>query len=216
MARKALDLIGKTFGRLYVIERAENRSRKSCWKCMCKCGNIVFVEGTSLVSGDTKSCGCLNKETAKKNQTKHGFHGTNIYNVWRNMKARCFNPNKPGYKYYGGRGIVVCDDWKNNFMSFYNWAICNGYEDDLTIERIDVNGNYEPENCRWATRKDQANNTTRNHKVTYNGKTQTLSQWANEYGLNCITLLTRIEELNWPIEKALTTKPRQRKQSRKG
>lgn len=135
----------------------------------------------------------------------HGGSGTRLYSIWIGMKRRCKNPNRQNYKHYGENGITVCDEWINNFQAFYDWSMVNGYSEDLTIDRIDVRGNYSPENCRWATKKDQANNRRSSHVLTYNGKTQTLRQWAEEYGVNYGTFVNRIDRNNWPIEKALTT-----------
>lgn len=136
---------------------------------------------------------------------KHGLTGTRIYRIWSNMKRRCFNPNAEHYNRYGGRGITVCDEWKNDFMSFYNWSMENGYQEDLTIDRIDNDGNYEPLNCRWATNKEQENNRgSFNINVTYKGKTQTLMQWSEEIGIPFPTLRYRIVDSNWPIEDAFT------------
>ena len=121
------------------------------------------------------------------------------------MKARCYNSNQWNYQYYGGRGIKVCDEWKNNYNSFYNWALENGYQDNLSIDRIDTNGNYEPSNCRWVTDKEQKNNTRRNHYITYKGKTQSMSKWAEEINISYTTLRSRINTNKWSIEKAFTT-----------
>lgn len=114
---------------------------------------------------------------------KHGLWNTRIYRIWQRMKTRCYNKNFQHFKDYGGRGIKVCDEWLNDFMAFYKWAVDNGYNDNLTIDRIDVNGNYEPNNCRWLTNDEQQNNKRNNILLTYNGKTQTITQWANELGI---------------------------------
>ena len=141
----------------------------------------------------------------------HGIRNTRIYEIWKDMKKRCFNPNCAAYHLYGGRGIIVCEKWKDNVKDFYDWAMQNGYTDKLTLDRIDVNGNYEPSNCRWVTKKEQANNTRRNHQISYNGKTQTLQQWADELGISRVSLRHRICDYHWSIEKALTTPIRQHK-----
>ena len=125
-------------------------------------------------------------------RTYHGMSNTRLYKIWECMKYRCSNPNRPEYPHYGGRGIVVCDEWKNDFLNFYEWSMNNGYNNSLTIDRIDVNGNYEPNNCRWADAKTQANNTTRCIYITYQDKTQTLTQWCEELGFPYDTIRARL------------------------
>lgn len=176
------DLTGKTINNLFVIKRVENtKSGNTRWLCKCICGKEFITNGTAIRIGHTKSCGCLRKEkTSGKNCIlyKHGLYRTRLYKTWHNMIQRCSNKNNIHFKNYGGRGIKVCDDWKNDFLSFYNWAINNGYKDNLTIDRIDVNGNYEPSNCRWVTMKEQSNNRTSNHLITFNNETHNMMEWS--------------------------------------
>lgn len=181
-------MIGKKFGRLMVLEELPKRTKygRIVYKCLCECGNICNVIGSRLRNGNTRSCGC-----SKGRQIKHGKTHTRMYGVYKRMKNRCYNKNNPKYSDYGARGIVVCDEWLDDFMNFYNWAINNGYRDDLTIDRMDNDGDYEPNNCRWATPKQQANNTRRNIFLTYNGKTQTMQQWAEELNINYSTIRER-------------------------
>lgn len=188
-----------------VIERSKSLDGKnSFWLCECSCDNHTrkIIARHSLVSGNSKSCGCLSAEETSKRISTHKMSGSRLHNIWKSMKERCYNINHNQYKDYGGRGISICEEWKDNFISFYNWAISNGYSDDLTIDRIDNNKNYCPENCKWSTRKEQNNNQRTNHLLTYNHKTQTMAQWAEEIGLNPHTLQTRISR-GWSVQDAL-------------
>lgn len=150
---------GDKFWRLTVVKATDKRLQRSIvYECACDCGNIVYTTRTRLVKGLTKSCGCLQKERASELNKKHGMSNTKLFNIWQDMCKRCFYENHHAYNYYGGRGITVCNEWKNDFLSFYNWSISNGYKEGLSIDRINNNGNYCPENCRWTTMKIQSSN----------------------------------------------------------
>ena len=155
--------VGDKFGKLTVLGVVENTGTGRKWRCRCDCGNIKDVWIEHLKSGHTKSCGCYRKQYVSDKNTTHNLRYTKLYRIWLGMKARCYCKSQKGYKYYGGKGIKVCEDWKNDFLKFYNWAIQNGYSDSLTIDRIDSDKNYEPSNCRWATYYEQEHNKKR-HK----------------------------------------------------
>lgn len=205
---KFIDRTGQKFGRLTLIERVENNKFNQVqWKCRCDCGKEVIVKSYSLTTGQTKSCGCLKKEQNYINiaKVKHNMTNTRLYNIWRNMKSRCLNPNNKRHKFYFDKGITVCDEWKNDFMNFYNWAINNGYRDNLTIDRINNNGNYEPKNCRWATITEQNNNQSNNIRIKYNESEYTLSELSKIYNIKRATLYDRIKR-GWTIDEALNRK----------
>ena len=199
---KRLDLTRQRFGRLTVVKYT-GRSKNShvMWFCKCDCGNETVVRDDSLKSGNTKSCGCLRLDRTREANTTHGKNKTPIYRTWVNIKSRCQNPKDKKYNIYGGRGIKVCEQWQK-FENFYK-DMQPHPGSKYSIDRIDNNGDYEPSNCRWATAKQQANNRRSNHLITFKGKTQNMKQWAKEIGLNYSTLLLRINQLGWPLEKAL-------------
>lgn len=180
MSRKIKDIRGQIFGKLTVTNNEPIRIKgQTYWKCRCICGNEKYIFVGNLRSGTTISCGCLLEE-ARKNRKKQSKR---LIHIFSNMKRRCYNAKDLHYKYYGARGIGICSEWLNNSKAFYSWAIENGYSDNLTIDRINVNGDYKPSNCRWVTMKVQQNNRTNNRKITLKGETKTASQWAEEYGI---------------------------------
>lgn len=193
---KFQDLSGNKYGKLTVIKAINEKQKPGChkkWLCKCECGNTTIVSADHLKKGDTKSCGCY----------FHGLSKTRLYNIWGHMKSRCYDPADQNYKYYGKRGITICDEWKYNFSEFYKWAVNNGYSEKLTIDRIDNNARYSPSNCRWTTKKIQANNTRWNHKVNYNGEEHNIAEWAIITGIKANTIIYRLRR-GWSIERALT------------
>lgn len=197
-------LIGMQIGRLNVVGPCgKDRYGNPKFRCICECGNEVITLGTKLNQGLKLSCGCLQKEKAKACMTTHGKTKTRIYNIWNAMIQRCNNPNAISYKRYGGRGISVCDEWKDHFENFLEWSMANGYRDNLSIDRIDNNGNYNPDNCRWATVSEQANNTRRSRIITYNGITKTAKEWADYFGFNYKYFHEKLKKSDWSIETVL-------------
>lgn len=188
--------------------RKNNNHTIGYYECLCKCGNIVWIKTAELNNGAKKSCGCLNKQIYKDRVTTHGLSKSKIYKGYHRMVSRCTNENDACFQRYGGRGITVCDEWlgDDGFINFYNWSKNNGFDDykELSLDRIDNDKGYSPDNCRWADIVTQANNTRRNVFVTYNGETKTVSQWAKYLGIKSRTLHTRLFTLNMPIEKAFT------------
>lgn len=177
IGRPKTDTTGKKYGWLLVL----SDNGETC-TCKCDCGNVAEVNRRRMMTGHIKSCGCM------KGNPTHGKRHTRLYIIWTGMKARCYNENSIEYKRYGFRGISICEEWKNNFEAFYDWAVENGYEEKLTIDRIDVNGNYEPSNCRWSTTLEQGCNKRNNHFLTVDGETKILSQWEREFNIHSSTM----------------------------
>lgn len=224
MAKVKHDLTGQKFGKLTVIRQAPDHicssgKRDTMWECRCDCGKITQAKTWDLTSGHKVSCGCIRdsdeyREHLSEKATIHGGSRVGrkerLYRVWCAMIERCGNPHNSHYVSYGGRGIKVCEEWRNSYDAFRTWALANGYDGQAqrgqcTIDRIDVNGNYCPENCRWVSMDKQANNKRNSHMLTFQGKTQTISEWAKEIGVGATTLLSRIDKRGWSVEKALTT-----------
>ena len=202
---KFIDLTGQKFERLKVVEcSGRDKKGRAIWKCQCKCGKTINVSSDNLRRKHTKSCGCLHIEKIKDSNTRHGASQTRLFKIWVNMKKRCLNKNCHAYKDYGGRGIMVCEEWLNDFVKFKDWAVKNGYKEDLTIDRKNNNGNYSPDNCRWTTIKVQANNTRHNRIIYHDGEFHTMKEWAVKLNINYRTLSVRINRDKWDTEKALT------------
>lgn len=184
------NLVGQRFGRLTVIEFAgyDNNGHHSMWLCQCDCGNMTKVLGCNLKKGNTTSCGCVHSEWAKKCFYRHGGGKTKLFRIWCNIKNRCYNKKVPAYKDYGGRGIKMCEEWKNDFVAFRDWAVKNGYDETApkvkcSIDRIDNSGDYTPENCRWIDVYGQANNRRNNRLINYQNETYTMAQFCRMFNL---------------------------------
>jgi len=203
MGSLKFDLAGMVFGKLTVIRRVRNGKNCSVrWESVCECGGKTISDSFALRIGKSKSCGCIQREIAKKMKTTHDRFGTAEYSSWQHMKDRCLNKKNDAYKYYGERGITVCDSWIV-FENFYkDMGKC---PNKMTLERIDNFDSYFKQNCKWATRKEQSNNTRRNHLLELNGVTMNIKQWSEVIGINYKTLLGRINDSGWSIERALTT-----------
>ena len=213
---KFIDLTGQKINHWTVIRRAENHIQPNgkstvMWECQCDCERktIAIVRGDTLKLGQSTQCIYCARTIAAKEASKvlsiHKERYTRLYGIWAGMKNRCNNPNVPSYADYGGRGIIVCDEWKDSYETFRDWANANGYIDSLTIDRIDVDGDYEPSNCRWVTPKEQSNNRRSNKLITFNGETHNIHEWSEIIGINYHTLYNRLYKLHWSVEKALAT-----------
>lgn len=199
-----VELSGKRFGRWSVLKFHDKKGKHLRWQCVCDCGNMGFVMSTNLLSGISNSCGCLNRETTAKRNYKHALSSHHLFKVWRSMNNRCYNPKDIGYHNYGGRGIKVCKKW-HTFQPFYDDMI-EGYESGLTIERINVNKGYSPSNCKWATIEEQSTNRRNNRRLTIDGETKTVTEWAKEIGVDHSVIRNRLK-YGWSHKDAVFGKP---------
>ncbi len=189
------NLEGRRFGYLSVVRFSHSHNGHTYWFCICDCGKDIVVRGSHLKSGHSVSCGC------KRGNISHQESKTRLYHIWNGMRERCSNSKNPQYDSYGARGIRVCSDWLS-YVNFRDWSLANGYAENLSIDRIDNNGGYSPENCRWATAREQANNTRKTRFITYNGETHSISEWARKLGIKQSTLSMRINKYGWNAEDA--------------
>lgn len=197
---KLIDITNNKYGKLTVLRKDKTGSGGSKWECICECGNVSIHNSSDLRNGRVNSCGC-NKTKAV---TTHGMSSTNIYRRWQCMISRCHNKSDDGYYLYGARGIKVCESW-HKFENFYEDM--GDAPKGRSLDRIDNNKDYSPENCRWATYKQQSRNKRNNRLITFNGATKTMMEWGEITGLGWDRLRGRIDKCNWSIEKAMTTKP---------
>lgn len=203
---KLIDLTGQRFGRLVVLaEAGRDSQQRKLWLCQCDCGNQTVVRGSNLGPGKTVSCGCHRRTMDRHRVTDKSIWKDNpkLYSVWTQMKNRCENPSNVNYKNYGSRGITVCEEWRNDYRAFREWAMCHGYSDGLTIDRIDNDVGYCPENCRWVPHKEQERNRRNNHRVSFRGEVHTLSEWEEITGISQRTIRLRLKA-GWSVERALT------------
>lgn len=207
MKKNLIDMTGQRVGRLTVVQRAPQNDAKgtAMWICICDCGEIRTLRGSVLRNGKTVSCGCYNRDK----QISHGGSHTRLYQIWINMRRRCTDHREKDYPRYGGRGITVCDEWCSSFEAFRDWALANGYQESLSLDRSDNNGPYSPENCKWATPQEQANNRRGNVTVTLDGQTHTLAEWERILGIRYGALRDMKadgKDLRLVIELAMTEK----------
>ncbi len=204
---KLIDISNKRFGKLVALYRDGNIGHSAAWRCKCDCGNNVRVNGHDLRSGHTKSCGCFRKESSVIHGTTHGKSSTSIYHIWHSMIGRCTRASDRAYKWYGGRGITVCNGW----MKFENFYVDMGeYPIGMQLERIDNSKGYSKENCKWATRKEQCCNRRSNVYIFANGEQKTLSQWSEITGMKPETINKRMRVSGWTASEAINTPKRKK------
>lgn len=203
---KLIDLTGNRYGRLTVVGRDKGR-KLTYWRCRCDCGEMVSVRGDHLKEGRVQSCGCYQAETRSSAHTTHGDSRSRLYHIYCTMLARCNNRNSYSYTRYGGRGITVCEEWRESYPAFRKWSMDNGYDESKSIDRIDNNAGYFPTNCRWVDAVTQANNKSNNRAVTANGTTKTIAEWSRETGISQALIRARIERLGWSEQAAVTVPP---------
>ena len=206
---KFVDKTGLQYSRLTVIKRAavpQPKDKQAVWECLCECGNTIIAKGGYLQSGQTKSCGCLRSDSSRERQYKHGGKKTPTYEIWKSMKARCYNSNDKQYADYGGRGIAVCEEWREDYAQFL--ADMGARPEGRSIERINNDLGYSKDNCKWATQIEQMSNTRRSRFVVFHGETMTIPQLARKTGVNYDRLLERITRYGWSVEEAVNL-PRQ-------
>lgn len=201
-----IDMTGKKINMLTVVYKAPSRNGRTMWHCKCDCGNEVEVWYEHLKKGQY-SCGCYKNKRISERLTKHGKTNTKLFKNWRHMRERCYKQGHKSYKDYGGRGIIVCKEWNDDFMNFYNWAMANGYDENAdfmqcTLDRINVNGNYEPSNCRWISIKEQCNNRRNNRYLEYRGEKHTIAEWSELLKMPQSAIRKRVE-LGWTDGQAL-------------
>lgn len=200
---KIHDLTGEAFGRLTALKCVGSDGRRRLWDCECSCGNRLIVNATALRTGHTKSCGCYKREYASARATIHGLRNTRLFRIWAGTRQRCSNSNNPSYPRYGGRGINVCPEWDRSFTVFYDWALANGYDETLTLERIDNDKGYSPENCRWATRLEQGNNKSNTVIVEFRGEVGPVSPLIRKHAVVSEKLVRSRLRKGWTAERAL-------------
>lgn len=202
MANKVKDITGQKFGKLTAVSFSHIKNHEAMWHCVCDCGKKTVTSGPSMRKGETRSCGCLILETRFK---VHGMWQARMYKIWIGMKSRCYCPTYTNYRYYGGRGITVCPEWKDDFAQFYK-DVGEPPTPKHSMDRINNDGNYEPGNVRWATKEEQMNNRRNNRFLTHNGETKTLKEWSLKLKIDDSTLFWRLDH-GWSVEKTLTTRP---------